>query len=476
MSDFSIWLALLVISGLGKVRKKIYVDEYLQIESYIREKERMKQMATRLLDHETVTVPLEEVVRARPMAASPAKQSRSTTAALAFLIGCVTLMMTGFAVIIPVFPQRLQALGLGPETLALMEGAFGLGMLLFSTPMGTWSGRIGRKPILFISLAGFILTNLLLAFVNVAPLFVLIRFVEGMLISGLTPATMSMVGDTIPLAKQGRWIGFLTTAQAVGFGLGPGLGGFLYQTLGFTSPFLLSAGIALVASLLAIFMVPETLPEHVRVEARLQKANRGAKAQKPKEWRMARLIWLVAPFLVIDFGMIFTYPFVFPQFPFFFERVLHYSTAQYGMLFSVYGMALAVFPVFLGRLSESMPKKPLIVTGSLLFSALFVFLLAAPLYPLLIAGAALAGLGSAFVEPAMGSIYLGATTDENRGQIMGMRGSAISLAVMLGPLAQALVGPWITPQITFAIRVVLSLSMALVAFLLLNNPRQAESA
>src|SRR2546430_2338585 len=254
------------------------------------------------------------------------------------------------------------------------------------------------------------------------------------------------------------------------------MGGLLSQTLGFTSPFLLSAGIALAASLLAIFMVPETLPEHVRVEARAQQAKHGAKAQKPKELRFARLIWLVAPFLIIDFGMIFTFPFVFPQLPFFFEKVLHYSTAQYGMLFSVYGMALAIFPLLLGRLSETLPKKPLIVIGSLLFSALFVFLLAAPLYPLLIAGAALAGLGSAFVEPAMGSSYLSATADENRGQIMGMRGSAISLAVMLGPLAQALVGLWITPQITFAIGIVLSLMMALVAFLLLNNPRQAESA
>src|SRR5712692_8970737 len=237
--------------------------------------ERMKQMATRLLDHDIVTVPLEEVLRARPIAASPAKQSRSITAALAFLIGCVALMMTGFAVILPVFPQRLQALGLGSETLALMEGAFGLGMFLFSTPMGTWSGRIGRKPILFISLAGFIVTNLLLAFVNVPLLFIPIRFVEGMLLSGLIPVAMSMVGDTIPLSKQGRWIGFLTTAQAVGFALGPALGGLLSQTLGLSSPFLLSAGIALVASLLAIFMVPETLPEHVRVEARLQQANRG---------------------------------------------------------------------------------------------------------------------------------------------------------------------------------------------------------
>jgi MFS family permease len=429
----------------------------------------MYQMATTLLDHDTV--PLEKVASAT----SPAKESRSLTGALAFLIGCVTLMMTGFAVIIPVFPQRLQALGLGSEMLALMEGAFGLGMFLFSTPMGIWSGRIGRKPILFISLAGFIVTNLLLAFVNVPLLFIPIRFVEGMLLSGLIPAAMSMVGDTIPLSKQGRWIGFLTTAQAVGFALGPGLGGLLSQTLGFTSPFLLSAGIALVASLLALFLVPETLSEHVRLEARAQQARREVKAQKPKEWRIARLIWLVAPFLIIDFGMIFTFPFVAPQLPFFFGKVLHYSPTQYGMLFSVYGMALAIFPLLLGRLSETLPKNPLIVIGSLLFSALFVFLLVAPLYPLLIAGAALAGLGSAFVEPAMGSIYLATTTDESRGQIMGIRGSAISLAIMLGPLVQALVGFWITPQITFAIGVALPLVMALVAFLVLKNPGQAEN-
>ena len=355
-------------------------------------------MSTVILEQETVNIPQEEVGSAISGMASPARQSRSITVALMFLIGCVSLMMTGFAIIMPVFPQRLQALGLGPETLALMEGAFGLGMFLFSTPMGTLAGRIGRKPILFISLAGFIVTNLLLAFVNVPSLFIVIRFVEGMLISGLMPAAMAIVGDTIPFSKQGRWIGLLTTAQAVGFAVGPGIGGLLSQTLGFTSPFLLSAAVALAASLLAIFMVPETLPANVRAEARQHQANRGSRARKPRDTRLARLIWLVAPFLVIDFGMIFTYPFVFPRYPFFLERALHYSTAQYGMIFSAYGMALAVFPLLLGRLSETLPKKPLIVTGSLLFSVLNVFMFAAPLYPLLLVGAALAGLGSAFVS------------------------------------------------------------------------------
>ncbi|HZO74098.1 MAG TPA: MFS transporter [Ktedonobacteraceae bacterium] len=430
-------------------------------------------MSTAVLEHGAITRPLTEEMKEEPIAASSARQARSHTVALLFLIGCVTLMMTGFAVIIPVFPQRLQAMGLGSEMLALMEGAFGLGMFLFSTPMGTWSGRIGRKPILFISLAGFIVTNLLLAFVNVPLFFIPIRFVEGMLLSGLIPVAMSMVGDTIPLERQGRWIGFLTTAQAVGFALGPGLGGFLYQNLGFSSPFLLSAGIALAASLLAIFLVPETLPRHV-LQTKLQQESDGERTNQPKQWRLASLILLVAPFLVIDFGMIFTFPFVFPQVPFFFERVLHYGPTLYGLLFSTYGMALAVFPLVLGPLSEKLPKRPLIVTGSLLFSALIVVMLVAPLYPLLVLGAAISGLGSAFVEPAMGSVYLAATTDENRGQVMGMRGSAISLAIMLGPLVQALVGLWITPQITFAIGVALSLMMALVAFLLLKTPGRSR--
>jgi len=59
------------------------------------------------------------------------------------------------------------------------------------------------------------------------------------------------------------------------------------------------------ASLVKVSYAPE--------EPLLTMAAAAEKAQKPKEWRFARLIWLVAPFLMIDFGMIFTFPFVFPN-------------------------------------------------------------------------------------------------------------------------------------------------------------------
>ncbi|HEX6778801.1 MAG TPA: hypothetical protein VF099_11410, partial [Ktedonobacterales bacterium] len=73
-------------------------------------------MSAAVLEPETVNVPLAEVVNALSVAVSPVKSKRPSGAALTFVIGCVTLIMTGFAIIIPVFPQRLQALGLGSET------------------------------------------------------------------------------------------------------------------------------------------------------------------------------------------------------------------------------------------------------------------------------------------------------------------------------------------------------------------------
>src|SRR2546426_9346537 len=97
----AIWLALLVISGFGKVRKKIYTEVTCKLQviyarrkehnqrqgwqriceqgccrSHLARSERMQQMTTAVLEHETVNLPLEDVVSARPITASPVKPSR----------------------------------------------------------------------------------------------------------------------------------------------------------------------------------------------------------------------------------------------------------------------------------------------------------------------------------------------------------------------------------------------------------------
>ena len=78
-------------------------------------------------------------------------------------------------------------------------------------------------------------------------------------------------------------------------------------------------------------------------------------------------------------------------------------------------------------------------------------------------------MGSALFLPALGTVYLAATTEQNRSQVMGIRGSAISLGALLGPLMQALVGPWITSQMTFAVGVALSFAVTFLVVVVLKR-------
>ncbi|WP_172631820.1 MFS transporter [Dictyobacter arantiisoli] len=408
----------------------------------------------------------------------PVTPEKQISKALYILPACLALIMTGFGIIIPVFPQRLESLGLGSETLALMEGAFGLGTFLFSTPMGIMANRIGRKPLVLLALSGFIVTNLLLAFVNTPVLFILVRFLEGTLVAGFMPASMAMIGDAVPLSKQGRWIGVMTSAQSGGIALGPAIGGILYQSWGFRSPFLLSAGIALIASLLALMLLPETLPEQVRAQALERKAEkqRGETRRAANTPGLFHLAWLFAALLLIDFGSLFVFPFSLPQYPFFFQHTLHYGAAQYGLIISAYGLTVAIFPLVLGRLSDALPKKWLVVLGCLFGGGLNLGMLFLHSYPLLLAASAITGIGSALLMPALGTLYLSETNDQNRSQVMGIRSTAISLALLIGPLAQAAISPLITPPITFTIATGVSLLITLFAIMALKNPQNVPMA
>jgi len=130
---------------------------------------------------------------------------------------------------------------------------------------------------------------------------------------------------------------------------------------------------------------------------------------------------------------------------------------------------VAVFPIFLGRLSETLPKQLLVVLGCLLGAALNLSMLFLHQYLLLITAALITGVGSALLMPALGTIYLNATGDENRAQIMGIRTTSLSFAMFIAPLTQAAAGPWITPSITFAISGAISIVMTIFTAIALRN-------
>src|SRR5450432_580548 len=128
--------------------------------------------------------------------------------------------------------------------------------------LGLLSDRLGRRPVLLISLTGLGLDFLFMAFApSLGWLFV------GRLISGATSGLFSTanayVADVTPPERRARAFGWMGAAFTVGFLAGPAIGGLL-GNYNLRLPFMAAAALTLINALYGLVVLPESLPESRR--------------------------------------------------------------------------------------------------------------------------------------------------------------------------------------------------------------------
>jgi MFS family permease len=129
----------------------------------------------------------------------------------------------------------------------------------------------------------------------------------------------------------------------------------------------------------------------------------------------------------------------------------------------------------LGQSSDRFGRKPLIVLGILLSTSLYAGLVLVTRFPLMLLVAAVAGLGSALISPALSSYYLDITDEQYRARILGVKESAASLGGVLGPLLLVGVSAMMTPQGIFILAGAVMLSGAGLAVVALPAPAQIDA-
>ncbi len=149
-----------------------------------------------------------------------------------------------------------------------------------------------------------------------------------------------------------------------------------------------------------------------------------------------------------------------------------FGPAHYGAILGIYVLALAVFPLLISRFLDGSIKLLLIALECLLYTGLNVGMLFFIQYPFLILAAILAGIGQAFWLPGLGVIYLCATNEQHRSQVMGLRQTALALGILLGPLLQALMIPWMAPRTSFAIGVIIPIGVSILVLTVLLSRSQ----
>jgi MFS family permease len=399
------------------------------------------------------------------MSTQTARQSSNILVAMAF---CIALQMTGFVLIVPLFARRFESFGAGVQALGVSAMAYALTSTFAAPFIGMLADRFGRRPIILISLAAYALAFSGYLFAASAWLLILLRGLAGVLTAGLLPAMTSIVGDLAPENRRAQWIGIVNGGASAGWIVGPLLGGLLYDRFGYVVPFAASITMAVGALLLAAFLIPET---HIPA----------AHSGHPHPARMHGLQALAArptfflPML-ITFGVMFAWAFIEPPFMFYAYDDLRWTSSQLGLVMSTYGVAFMFGEFALGRLSDRLGRKPVLVLGLALFSAQFVGLVIFRDVTWIVVSFVLSGLGNALYDPALSALILDMTPPEHTASMLGLKGTAGSLGSLLGPALVVLFTPWVSPQVVFLIATALILMLTLASGLVLRLPASIEVA
>jgi len=395
---------------------------------------------------------------------------KSARSIIASLTASCALMMTGFGFATPVFARRLGDLGAGVEVLSLMAMAAALAQFLLAPWTGALADRFGRRPFVLLALAGLAITNLAFLLARSSVMYIVLRFLQGAFSVGMLPAAMGVIADLVPEQHRTRRVGELMSGYALGFTCGPLMGGLLFAWWGDLAPF----GGAFLLDLLALFVACMRVPETREAAMRDELRSEGSTGQREPITSLPRPLSFFALLLLLDVIAAFGMAFIEPQMIFYLYNVLSWTPTQYGFMMGCYGVAALLGQVALGQLGDHLGRKPILALGFLLNSTLSLGLIVFRQFGLLFPAALLAGLGSAFIGPALGASYLDITARQHRAVIQGIRESAISFSAVAAPLLAAFLSQWLPPQGIFTVAAVATLAAVIPATVVLKLQNRVQ--
>jgi DHA1 family tetracycline resistance protein-like MFS transporter len=166
-----------------------------------------------------------------------------------FVVVFVDLL--GFSLILPLLPYYAETFGATPTVTGLLVASYALAQLLGAPLLGRLSDRVGRRPVLLISILGTFLGFLLLGFARSLWMLFAARIMDGITGGNLSVA-QAYITDVTDEKSRGKALGLIGAAFGLGFIIGPAVGGLL-SAWGYAVPAFAAAMLSLI-NLIAVFL------------------------------------------------------------------------------------------------------------------------------------------------------------------------------------------------------------------------------
>src|SRR5207247_4816303 len=119
--------------------------------------------------------------------------------------------LVGFGIIIPLLPFYAGTFGASPFVIGLLFAIFSLCQLIASPALGDLSDRYGRRPVLVFSLAGTVVSFVMLAVAHSIVMLFAARIVDGLSAGNLSTAR-AYVADVTEPKDRARAYGLIGAA------------------------------------------------------------------------------------------------------------------------------------------------------------------------------------------------------------------------------------------------------------------------
>jgi len=369
------------------------------------------------------------------------------------LLACLFVVMIGLGITVPVLPFYVERLALAEGVsrqsvvthVSLLTAVYALGQLIFAPVWGRLSDRIGRRPLILIGVAGYVIAQVLFGLATSLWLLYAARILGGILSSATLPVSAAYVADMTTDRDRGRGMAWLGTAVSLGFVVGPALGGTLSRrdlhitaTYGhftmdsFSVPFFAAAFLGLLTLVAAMRWLPESQPAYAPLAI-------GAKSET--DWRpLTRSLGpLLGLALLGQFGLaIFE-----ATFALYAQAKLSYGPGEVAAVFVMCGLVMAVFQIgAVGFLAGRIRGIYQVAAGLGLMGMSLSLLVTVRATFLVFALVGLLALGTALIIPNLAALISKRGGGRRVGAALGVQNAANSLGLAGGPLVGGALFIW----------------------------------
>ena len=351
-------------------------------------------------------------------------------AAIGFIFITLLIDVIGLGIIIPVIPKLIQELIHGDVSEAAKIGgwltfSYAITQFVFSPLVGNLSDKYGRRPVLLLSLFGFSLDYLLLAFAPTITWLFIGRIIAGITGASITTAS-AYIADISTDENRTKNFGLIGASFGLGFIIGPVIGGLLGQ-YGARVPFYAAAVLCLLNFLYGYFILPESLSKKNRREFNIKRANPIGSLLSLK--KHPKLIGLIIAIFILhtashavqsNWSYFTMYQFKWD------EKMVGISLGIVGLLVAfVQGGLIRWVNPKLGNVKSIYVGMALYTLGMFLFGiATQSWMMFAFLIPYCLGGIA---------GPALQSVIASQVPSNEQGEIQGILTSLISASAIVGP-------------------------------------------